>query len=142
MLFLRDHGPDMWDHDSCNLLHHRHDYAISELAIGLGVADWDFESVREAHQSRTFSWSQTPRAILISLPNKNLRPIFIISCRKRASYAMRINHAISKTISGSSMLFSVFLQVIPHFFRQGIARVNDISAMVKVPIPIPWQNGF
>ena len=49
---------DARNHDASHFLDYRNNDAVTELLVGLRVADRNLESVGEAHQAGAFAWCQ------------------------------------------------------------------------------------
>ena len=117
---LFDQGQNVRDHDTGNLLHDWHDNAIAELTISLRVAYGNPERVGETHQAGAFTGSQAARSLVITLPYKDFRTIFMVPSRKCAGHAIRVHHTEAKAVACRAVLFRIGLQIGPQVVGQRV----------------------
>ena len=105
--------------------HHFWNDGVSKLTVSLSVGDDDLFFV-EAHQPGAFERREPARRFALSLRDKDLGAILVITGAESSGDARGIGQPEAEAVAACAMRFRVTLEVVPEVWRQGVFGIRSV----------------
>ena len=106
--------------------------AVAELAVGLGVADFDFVGVWVAHKAGALAGREAAGIAAFAPADEDFAAVLVITGTESAGHPCAVENAAAKTVAEGGVFGGIVLEVLPELVRQGV--IQDWIATARIEI--------